>query len=118
MIYHAAPLERWLADPERPYAPPTLHKDGSVHCSPSTEALLASVTRFLSGVEGPLVALLIDEARLDAPVSWEEPAAAAPSGAPAVPMPRIRGPVNRGAVVDVLEIARDDDGRARELLRR
>lgn len=113
MLYHAVSLQNWLAEPHRPYSAATLRTDGTVHCSASEEALLAVVSRFLRQVDGPLLALLIDETRLDAPVSWEA-AVGAPSSA--VLVPRIRGPVNRSAVVALREIERDGDGRARRLV--
>ncbi|MGW0533162.1 DUF952 domain-containing protein [Streptomyces sp. NPDC003032] len=119
MIYHVAALDDWLSDPELPYAPGSLAKDGSVHCSPDEEAILAAATRFHSRTAGPLVALLIDERKLGAEVKWVAPAAGSPlAQGPAVLFPRVLGPVNRDAVVGLMEIVRDDDGGARELVPR
>ncbi|MBT2488037.1 DUF952 domain-containing protein [Streptomyces sp. ISL-96] len=119
MLYHVVALGNWLADAHLPYAPASLAKDGSVHCSPSEEATLAAATRFHGGVTGPLVALLIDETRLDASVKWVAPAPGSPlAQAPGALFPRVLGPVNRDAVVGLMEIVRDEDGRARELVPR
>lgn len=103
MLYHAASLEAWLTDPDQPYSSHTLRTDGSVHCSVSEDALLAAMAHITK--KGPLLALVIDEARLDAPVTWE-------TGAGATPVAHIRGPVNRDAVVARREIEVDGDGRA------
>jgi uncharacterized protein (DUF952 family) len=113
MLYHAVPLDLWLAHPDDPYSAATLRTDGTMHCSVSEEALLAAMTRFPRKVEGPLLALVIDEEKLDAPVTFEAPADGLSSQVPTV---RIRGPVNRGAVVAVMEIERDGEGRARRLV--
>ncbi|MET9518024.1 DUF952 domain-containing protein [Streptomyces sp. NPDC002994] len=119
MLYHVVALGDWLADAQLPYAPASLVKDGSVHCSPNEEAVLAVATRFHGGVAGPLVALLIDETRLDAPVKWVTPAPGSPlAQAPGALFPRVLGPVNRDAVVGLMEIVRDEDGRAQELVPR
>ncbi|CAL9579196.1 hypothetical protein SUDANB145_04989 [Streptomyces sp. enrichment culture] len=103
MLYHAASLEAWLTDPHLPYSSATLRTDGSVHCSAGEEALLAAVAHIPE--KGPLLALVIDETRLDPPVTWA-------TGASGAPVARIRGPVNRDAVVARMEIERDGDGRA------
>ncbi|MBT2413244.1 DUF952 domain-containing protein [Streptomyces sp. ISL-12] len=103
MLYHAASLEAWLTDPHLPYSSATLRVDGSVHCSVSEDALLAAVAHIPR--KGPLLALVIDEARLDPPVTWA-------TGAGGAPVARVRGPVNRDAVVALMEIAMDGDGRA------
>lgn len=117
MIYHVAALDDWLANPDLPYAPASLAKDGSVHCAPNEEAILAAATRFHSRAAGPLAALVIDERKLDAEVEWVAPAAGSPlAQVPEVLFPRVLGPVNRSAVVGLMEIVRDDVGSARELV--
>ncbi|MGA4846952.1 DUF952 domain-containing protein [Streptomyces sp. G5(2025)] len=115
MLFHAARLDRWLAEPHQPYSAPPSGTHGTVHCSADQDALLAVVSRFLRDVEGPLVALVIDETKLDAPVS-RGPVPGSPS--PEALIPQIHGPVNRDAVVALMDVERDSDGRARALVPR
>jgi uncharacterized protein (DUF952 family) len=124
MLLHLTPLDDWLAHSERPYAPASLALEGFVHCSPDEETVLAVANARYRAVTGPLMVLLIDESRLDAPVRWEpaSPAASAAAAASALPappdpgvdgrlFPHIYGPVNRGAVAGMLEVKRDTEGR-------
>lgn len=99
MIFHVVPLDDWLKAPDRPFAPRVLTEDGFIPCSADeTGALAAADAHFRSAV-GPVMALMINERKLDAPVRWD-------------PDPRIHGRVNRTAVVGMLEIERDGHGRA------
>lgn len=113
MLYHAVPQDLWLADPHAPYSAATLRTDGTMHCSAGEEALLAAMARFPRRVEGPLLALVIDEEKLDTPVTWDVPAGGPSSGAR---RGLIHGPLDRGAVVAVMEIERDGEGRALRLV--
>ncbi|MFJ9041244.1 DUF952 domain-containing protein [Streptomyces sp. NPDC102406] len=119
MLYHVTALGDWLTDAHLPYAPATLAKDGSVHCLPGKEAVLAVATRYHGRTMGPLVVLLIDEGRLDVPVQCTEPAPGTPLSAfPGAFLRRVLGPVNRNAVVGTMGIVRDDEGRAQALIER
>ncbi|MGI5378143.1 DUF952 domain-containing protein [Streptomyces sp. CA-251387] len=74
----------------------TLQQEGFIHCS--TRAQLPSVAAFLYGsCEGPddLVVLVVDPARLGAPVKYEAPK---PGGEE---FPHVYGPIPVDAVVDV-----------------
>ncbi len=113
MIYHVVPLEDWLAFPDRPYSPASLTGDGFVHCSPDEKTTLAVATAFYRETPGPLMALLIDEDKLDVPVRWEAADPAPPPGAaPGTRFPHVFGPINRDAVEGMMEITRDEDRRA------
>ncbi|MBE9499322.1 MULTISPECIES: DUF952 domain-containing protein [Streptomyces] len=102
MLFHVVPLDDWLLAPDRPYAPRALAEDGFISCTPDEkQALAVADARFREAV-GPLMALMIDERRLDARVCWD-------------PAPRIHGRVNRSAVAGMLEVRRDDEGRAVDL---
>ncbi|TFI27234.1 DUF952 domain-containing protein [Streptomyces sp. 4R-3d] len=110
MLYHFAVLENWLADPDLPYAPPSLARDGSVHASPTREAVLKAVERFHQDTSG--LVLVIDETLVDVPVEWVAPPAHSPMAhEPGFRMARLRGPLNRDAVVQVMDIVRAEDGR-------
>lgn len=104
MLFHLTPLDAWLEHPDRPYSTPSLALEGFIHCSADEEhALVVANSRFRSA-RVPLMVLLIDEAVLDAPVRWEE----AKDGGT---YPHVYGPVNRAAVVGMLEAQRDPEGR-------
>ncbi|MFC8194653.1 DUF952 domain-containing protein [Streptomyces sp. NPDC057298] len=113
MIYHVVTLGDWSARPEAPYAPPSLAKDGFVHCAPDEATTLAVVNAFYRSAPRPLLALLLDETRLTAELRFEAADPAPPPGVGAdVLFPHLFGPVDRDAVERVLEIQWDDDGRA------
>ncbi|GHA78750.1 DUF952 domain-containing protein [Streptomyces termitum] len=110
MLFHVVPLADWApwsADPGAPYAPPSLAAEGFVHCSADEAAALAVADAHYRDVPGPLLALVVDPSRLSAEVRLE--------GAGDRLFPHVYGPVERAAVVAVLEVVRDADGRAGEL---
>lgn len=102
MIFHVVPLDDWLLAPDRPYSPRVLAEDGFIPCLADEERVLAVADARFRETVGPVMALMIDERRLDARVRWE-------------PEPRILGRVNRSAVAGMLEIRRDEEGRALSL---
>ncbi|MFG3036787.1 DUF952 domain-containing protein [Streptomyces sp. NPDC048330] len=110
MLLHVVPLTDWSASPDAPYAPPSLAAEGFVHCSADEATALAIADAHYRDVPGPLLVLVIDEARLGAEVRWE--------GSGGVLFPHVYGPVDRAAVTAVREVRRDADGRARELVPR
>lgn len=113
MIYHVVPLREWNALPHQPYAPASLTEDGFIHCAPDEETTVTIVNAFYRTSPKPLVALLVDEARLTAPCVWEEAAPAPPPGVPeSAPFPHVFGPINRDAVERVLDVQWDEEGRA------
>jgi uncharacterized protein (DUF952 family) len=113
MIYHVVPAAEWSADPGQAYAPASLAEDGFVHCSPDEATTLAVVNAFYRAAPRPLLALLIDEARLTARCEWEAAAPAPPPGvAEDVLFPHVFGPLDRAAVTRVLVVGWDDQGRA------
>ncbi|WFB10264.1 DUF952 domain-containing protein [Streptomyces sp. LX-29] len=113
MIYHLVRLDDWLVAPDRPYAPASLAEDGFVHCSPDESTTLAVANAFFREVPGPLMALMIDEHRLDVLVRWEAADPEPPPGVgPEVLFPHVFGHINRTAVVGMLEVERDAEGRA------
>lgn len=112
MICHVVPLDDWLRDPDRSYAPASLADEGFVHCSPDETVALAVADSFYREVPGPLMVLLIEEVLLDCEVRWEDPAGPPPPDVPAdTRFPHVYGRINRSAVAGMLEIQRDDDGR-------
>jgi uncharacterized protein (DUF952 family) len=102
MLFHVVPLDDWLLAPDRPYAPRALAEDGFIPCTADEKQALVIADAGFREAVGPIMALMIDEMRLDARISWE-------------PAPRIHGRVNRSAVAGMLEIVRDTEGRAVDL---
>ncbi|MEU3462377.1 DUF952 domain-containing protein [Streptomyces sp. NPDC006733] len=112
MILHLVPLDAWLREPDRPYAPDSLAEDGFVHCSPDEPVTLAVAEAFYRDTAGPLMVLLIDEEELDHPVRWEAADPAPPPGVAADTLfPHVYGRINRAAVTGMLEVERDPQGR-------
>jgi uncharacterized protein (DUF952 family) len=113
VIYHVVALDDWLALPDRPYSPASLADDGFVHCSPDEATILAVASAFYWDTPGPLMALLIDEHKLDVMVRWEPADPAPPPGvAPGTVFPHVYGRITRDAVEAMMEVQRDEDGRA------
>ncbi|MEV7280334.1 DUF952 domain-containing protein [Streptomyces sp. NPDC093111] len=107
MLMHVVPLDAWSADPGLPYAPPSLAAEGFVHCSPDGTAALAVADAHYRNAAGPLLVLVVDESLLSGEVRWE--------GSEDLLFPHVYGPIERAAVTELLEVRRDEDGRAREL---
>ncbi|MBD9700857.1 DUF952 domain-containing protein [Streptomyces sp. ID01-12c] len=113
MIYHVVSLAAWNARPDQPYAPASLAEDGFVHCSPDEATTLAVVNAFYRDASGPLRVLELDEERLGARVEFEAADPAPPPGVGAdVLFPHVFGPLDRDAVMRVLEVLWDGEGRA------
>lgn len=85
---------------------------GFIHCTRQPEVLLEVANRFYRDRPGDFVVLVIDPARLRAPVRDEPPAHPAPvaSLGTTVLFPHIYGPLNREAVVEVRAAERNADG--------
>jgi uncharacterized protein (DUF952 family) len=117
MIYHAVPLDEWNAGPDEPFAPASLAEEGFVHCSPDEAVTLAVVNAFYRTASRPLVAVVLDEAKLTARCEWEAPHPVPPPGvADGTLFPHVFGPINRDAVVRVQEVRWDDEDRATGLV--
>ncbi|MEV4949070.1 DUF952 domain-containing protein [Streptomyces sp. NPDC053755] len=113
MIYHVVTAGDWTASPDEPYAPASLAEEGFVHCSPDESTTLAVVNAFYRTAARPLLVLVLDESRLIARTEWEEAIPAPPPGvAEGTRFPHVFGPLDRRAVVGVLRVTWDDDGRA------
>ena len=113
-IFHLAPAERWHDWPAgQPYLPAEYSGDGFVHCTAEYDLMLQVANRFYRVAPGDFVMLVIDPARLSAPLRWEAPAH--PSGATgpnaAGPLfPHIYGPIDRAAVIEVRPVRRAESG--------
>ncbi|MCX4525088.1 MULTISPECIES: DUF952 domain-containing protein [unclassified Streptomyces] len=104
MIFHIVPLADWTAEPDLPYAPPSLDSQGFVHCSADPATVLAIAESHYRQTPGTLLAVELDEAALTAEVRRE--------GESGGRYPHVHGPLNRGAVRRVWEVVRTPGGPA------
>ena len=112
MIYHIASREAWLAAQENgAYEAESLRSEGFIHCS--TRSQLLGVANSLYSGQRDLVALCIDESKLDVDLVWEAPAHPPGRQKPAVGdetlFPHIYGSIALGAVVKAVAL---DEGEA------
>ena len=102
MLYHLISQYYFDGQPaDEPYAPASLFAEGFIHLSATPQQVTWVANAFYAQVLD-LVALVIDEAQLDAPLRWDE----TPDG----PFPHLYGPLNRDAIVDILPLARAAGG--------
>jgi uncharacterized protein (DUF952 family) len=105
-IYHLAPAARWQTWPaNQPYLPAEYSTDGFIHCTAGDALMIAVANRFYRMTAGEYVLLVIDPARLAAPLKWE-----ASSDELATLFPHIYGPIDRAAVQEVRAVRRAADG--------
>lgn len=112
MIYHIASRRAWReAQPRGDYRAESFETDGFIHCSTNTQVLPVA-EKYYPGQRGLLV-LVIDPALLSADLRWEPPSEGAPP--PGVPagesFPHVYGPINLNAIVKVLDLETNPDGK-------
>ncbi len=117
-IYHLTPAGYYRRQAvDQPYVSPTLAEEGFMHCTAGLPLLLKVANAYFARLDEPLLALVIDPARLTSPLKFEAPAP--PPGAARrsaygqadVLFPHIYGPLNREAISAHFELARDAGGR-------
>ncbi len=113
-VYHMLPLAEWRRhESEETYLPADFESVGFIHCSGSVRQMLEVANRFYAHQDGRFVILAIDPKRLRSSLIIEGPVH--PDGSETVDgegcFPHIYGGINRDAVVAVLEMKRDDEGR-------
>ncbi len=102
LTYHGTPKPYFDSlDPSAPYVPRDYAKDGFIHTTEGREALAMTLTRYYRDDRDPYVVLVIDKDRVAAPVRYDDQARI---------FPHIYGPLNRDAIVRVVDIARAADG--------
>jgi uncharacterized protein (DUF952 family) len=112
MIYHITSRMAWSEARQRgDYRAGSLETEGFIHCS-TNEQVIPVTQKYYKGQEGLLV-LVIEPERLTSDLKWEPPAEGAPP--PGVPegdlFPHIYGPINLEAVIRVLDLESQPDGR-------
>jgi len=102
ITYHGTPKPYFDSlDPARPYVPRDYAKDGFIHTTEGREALALALNRYYKGDRDPYVVLVIDQDRVTAPVRYDDDARV---------FPHIYGPLNRDAIMRVVDIERAHDG--------
>ena len=112
MIYHITSRNKWqTALATGQYRAESLTTEGFIHCS-TLEQVLPVAENFYKGQSG-LVLLAIQPALLSSDLKWEPPSGGTPP--PGVPdgdsFPHIYGPINLDAVVSVVDLEKDSQGK-------
>lgn len=112
-IYHISSRQAWqTAQAIGQYEADSLRHEGFIHCS--TQAQVLMVANAFYRAQSDLVILCIRPESLQAELIWEAPVHPNPDEAPSVNpdslFPHIYGPINLGAVVDVLDFPHEADG--------
>jgi uncharacterized protein (DUF952 family) len=112
LIFHITSRRVWDEAQERGnYRAESLATEGFIHCSTVTQ-VLSVAENFYKGQHG-LVLLVIEPTLLSSDLKWEPPSGGTPP--PGVPkgdmFPHIYGPINLDAVVNVVELEEDPQGK-------
>jgi uncharacterized protein (DUF952 family) len=112
LIFHITSRRVWDEAQERGnYRAESLATEGFIHCSTVTQ-VLSVAENFYKGQHG-LVLLVIEPTLLSTDLKWEPPSGGTPP--PGVPkgdmFPHIYGPINLDAVVNVVELEEDPQGK-------
>jgi len=112
LIFHITSRRAWDEAQERGnYRAESLATEGFIHCS-TVSQVLPVAENFYKGHHG-LVLLVIEPALLSSDLKWEPPSGETPpSGVPKGDMfPHIYDPINLDAVVNVVELEEDPQGK-------
>jgi uncharacterized protein (DUF952 family) len=102
MIYHIVARPVWEAVPAGPYRADSLASEGFIHCSHLDQ--VARVANLYYATAPELVVLCVDAVQLAADVRDED----AGTGER---FPHVYGPIEREAIVEVVPLQRDAEGR-------
>ena len=105
LIYHLSPIDEYQSIPlDQLYRPSAFTRDGFIHCTRGVEQLVIVANRYFQNDPRPLVVMMIDESRVAAEIKYE------PGQEDGVSYPHIYGPLNRDAIVTVLNMVHLPDG--------
>ena len=112
MIFHITSLKDWkTAQANDNYHAESLAIEGFIHCSTASQ-ILPVAENFYKGHHG-LVLLAIEPTLLSSDLKWEPPSGGIPP--PGIPkedlFPHIYGPINLDAVVNVVALDEDLQGK-------
>ncbi|MFI5717572.1 cupin domain-containing protein [Nocardia sp. NPDC051750] len=88
---------------------PSLETEGFMQCAPDETAMLHTANTCYRDESEPMAALLLDPAKISAPVRFESASSAAP-GAENTLIPRVFGPIERSAIAEIRYARRDVTG--------
>lgn len=114
MIFHITSRRAWNEAQRRGnYRPESLATEGFIHCSTISQVLPVA-ENFYKGQDG-LVLLAVEPTLLSSDLKWEPPSDGTPP--PGVPQgdlfPHIYGPINVDAVVNVVDLEQNSQGKFR-----
>jgi uncharacterized protein (DUF952 family) len=112
MIYHITSRAAWKDARQRgDYRAESLETEGFIHCSTKSQVLPVA-EKYYEG-QRSLILLMIDPSLLSSDLKWEPPSGGTPP--PGVPegdlFPHIYGPINLDAVVKVVDLESDPNGK-------
>jgi len=112
LIFHITSRKAWdEAQGRDEYRAESLATEGFIHCS-TVSQVLPVAENFYKGQHG-LVLLAIEPTLLSSDLKWEPPSGGGPP--PGVPpgdsFPHIYGPINLDAIVKVVDLEEDPQGR-------
>ena len=111
VIYHLVPIDYWKSQPtDRPYMPADFAREGFIHCTQGDEQIAIVANRYYRNDRRAWHVLVIAEDALTSEVKYEP-------GADGVLYPHLYGPLNREAVLEVLLMPRDPEGKFQPLKR-
>ena len=102
LTYHLTPRAWWeAADPSAPLGAPSLESEGCIHCTDGADEMVATANRHYAADPRSFVVLSVDLERVTSPWSVEDPGRI---------YPHIFGPIDRAAIVAVVDAPRDAEG--------
>jgi uncharacterized protein (DUF952 family) len=102
LTYHLTPRAWWDgADPDEPLRAPSLDTEGFIHCTDGAAEMVATANRHYAAEPGAFVILTVDLDRITSPWRVEDPGRI---------YPHIFGPIDREAIVALVEAPRAPDG--------
>jgi predicted cupin superfamily sugar epimerase/uncharacterized protein (DUF952 family) len=112
-ILHLLPRAGWdRLQAGEVWTPPSLATEGFVHCSPDEATTLAVANLLYRDETGPMIVLVLDEAKLGGALRREPAEPAPPPGVdPATRFPHVYRAIEPGDVDSVRYARRDPDGR-------
>jgi uncharacterized protein (DUF952 family) len=102
LTYHLTPKAWWdAADPDAPLRSISLDSEGFIHCTDGAAEMVATANRHYAAVPGAFVVLTVDLGRVASAWRVEDPGRI---------YPHIFGPIDRAAIVAVVDAPRSADG--------
>ena len=110
LAYHGTPRKYFESqDRSKPYVPEPFAREGFIHTTEGREAVSIALTKYYKASTDAWVVLYIDQDRVTSPIRSDDPAEV---------FPHIYGPLNRDAIIAVMDIDRAPDAIVDEIVRR